>query len=343
MSVELSGEYRFNVAFLDQELSDGFGRGHSFKVDEAEIRIDASNTADNGIKYGVTIQLKANTDSINNADEIYTFLSGDFGRLEMGDQDDATDRMHLDADKILVGRAGPDGDVPDLFNFGSGGAIDSSGNDETSDATKVTYFSPRFAGLQVGVSFTPDDGAAGASFGETDNDGNYEKVWGFAANYVENFGGVAVGLSAAYEIGDSENSRGAKTEGDLETISFGGKLEYAGLALAVGYVDFAEKGQSHSNIALGEDSGHYWDVGIAYREGSWGISASYFASEKNQPLGRGGSTTVDLYSIDGEYEVAPSWLAIVSVNFIDADNVDATATPVDDEGSVIIFANTFNF
>jgi len=343
MTVKLSGEYRFNVATYDQDITDGFGRGYAFKGDEAEIKISASNTADNGIKYGVAIELQTNTDDSSNADKAFAFLDGDFGRIEMGDQDDVTDRMHLEGDSILVGRAGPDGDVADFFAFGSGGAISATGNDETSDATKISYFSPRFAGFQVGVSHTPDDGSSGASFTETDNDGDYEKVWGFGANYTGDFGDLSVGVSATYEIGDSETSSGADTEGDLETISVGGTIEYAGFAFGVGYVDFQEKGQSQANIALGEDSGEYWNAGIAYRSGPWGVSASYFASEKSQPTGSGGDTTVDIVSLDGEYKVAPGWTTALSVNFVEADNIDGTATEVNNDGTVVILSNIFKF
>lgn len=343
LTVTLSGEYRFNIVLRDQDESSGFGRGYSFKVDEAEIKISASNTADNGLKYGVTVELQTNTDDTSNSDEVFAFIDADFGRIEMGDQDDVTDRMHLEGDSVLVGRAGPHDNVADYFILGSGGAIGNTGNDETSDATKVSYFSPRLAGFQVGISHTPDDGSNGASFTETDNDGDFEKVWGFGANYVGDFGDLSVGLSATYEVGDSEDSSGAKTEGDLETISVGGTLEYGGFAFGVGYVDFAEKGQSQVNVALGEDSGEYWNAGIAYRSGPWGVSVSYFASEKSQPAGSGVDTTVDIISLDGEYNVAPGWLAAVSVNFVEADNINATAVPVNNDGTLILLNNTFKF
>ena len=342
LDVSLSGEFRFNIAFLSQDVSAGFGRGYSFKVEESEIKISASNTADNGLKYGVAVELQTDTDDTANVDEAYAFVDSDFGRIEMGDQDDVTDRMHLEGDSVLVGRAGPDGDVADYFNFGTDG-IGATGNDETSDATKVSYFSPRVAGFQVGVSLTPDDGANGASFSETDNDGNYNNVWGFAANYVQEFEGVKVGVSAAYEIGDSEDSLGGKTEGDLETISVGGTIEYWGFAFGIGYVDFQEKGISKANIALGEDAGQYWNAGLAYRMGPWGVSASYFDSTKSQPVGMGGDTDVRFVSLDGEYEVAPGWKAIVEVNVIEADNINGSAVPVSNDGTLVIFNNTFKF
>jgi outer membrane protein OmpU len=343
LSVTISGKYRFNVGLVDQDESSGFSRGYSFKVDDAELHIKASNTADNGVNYGVTIELQTNTDDTENADEVWAFVSGDFGRIELGDQDDVTDRMHLEGDSVLVGRAGPDGDVEDLFQFGSGGAIDETGNDATSDATKISYFTPRVSGFQLGVSHTPDTGADGASFAETDNDGNYEKVWGLGANYAGEFNGFTFGASATYEIGDSEDNNGGETEGNLETISVGGILEYGGYSFGIGYVDFQEKGQKQSNIARGEDSGSYWNAGVAYRHDPWGVSASYFASQKGQPFDKGGDTTVDIISLDGEYRVAPGWLVSLSANYVEANNINATSTPAGNDGTVVIFSNTFNF
>jgi len=344
LSLTISGEYRFNVAFLDQDLSAGFGRGYSFKGDEAEIKISSKNTADNGLEYGVVIELNALTDDVDASDEVYAFVDSDaWGRIEMGDQDDVTDRMFIEAADVMVGRAGFDGDVVDFFQFGSGGGVIEAGNDETSDATKVSYFTPRIGGFEFGVSLTPDDGNNGLSAQETDNDGNYENVVGLAANYVAAFDNVKVALSVTGEFGDSESSSGAANEGDLNTISIGGSVEYDGFIVGAGYVDFAEKGQKNTNILIGENSGSYWDVAVAYRSGPWGASLGYFSSEKGQPAGKGGDTKIDIVSLDGEYEVAPGWITAVSINFVDADNIDATATPVSNNGSVIILNNTFEF
>ena len=344
LSVTISGEYRFNAAFLDQDLSTGFGRGYSFKGEEAEIKISSKNTADNGLEYGVVIELNTLTDDVDASDEVYAFVDSDgWGRVEMGDQDDVTDQMFIDAADVMVGRAGFDGDVADFFQFGSGGGIAEAGNDETSDATKVSYFTPRIGGFEFGASLTPDDGQNGLSAQETDNDGNYENVVGLAANYVAAFDNVKVALSVTGEFGESESSTGAADEGDLNTISVGGSVEFEGFAVGAGYVDFAEKGQKNTNIVTGENSGSYWDVAAAYKSGPWGISLGYFSSEKGQPAGKGGDTKIDIVSLDGEYNVAPGWWLAVSVNFVQADNVNATATPVSNDGSVVILNNTFKF
>ena len=344
MSLEIEGKYRFNIGFVDQDVSAGFGRGARFVSDEAEIKISATNTADNGIEYGVTIEVNALPSDTVMADEVFGFVDGDvWGRIEMGDQDDATSRMHVSTADVMVGRAGMDGDVADFFQFGTGGGIDELDNDETSDATKVTYFTPRFGGFQLGASYTPDDGSNGASVGEQDNDGNFENVLGLGSNYEAEFGGLELVLSLTGEFGDSETSTGAATEGDLKTISVGGSIEYDGFAVGAEFVEFAEKGQRQSNITIGEDSGSYWAVAAAYSSGRWGVSIGYFESEKGQPGVNNDDTEISVISLDGEYEIAPGWTTALSVNLVEADNINATVMPLNNSGSIIILNNTFNF
>ncbi len=147
LSVTLGGELRFYMGMADQDVSAGRGRGYSFNVDESEIHIGASNTAENGLTYGVNVELNAGAADGSAADEAYAFIDSDvWGRIEMGDNDDATDRMYVESDDALVGSGGPDGDAGDFFNFG--GAIGATGNTITGDATKLIYFTPRFGGFQ---------------------------------------------------------------------------------------------------------------------------------------------------------------------------------------------------
>lgn len=344
LSVKLSGELRFNVVLLDQDITNGFGRGYSFKNDESEVKVSASNTADNGIKYGVDIELNANTDDSLAADEAFAYLDSDaWGRVEMGDQDDAMDRMHIQAFHVMVGRAGYDGDIGDYLNTGTGRALVDSSTDETSDATKVTYFTPRFAGFQLGASLTPDDGSNGLSATERDNDGDFENVFSAGINYSGKFDDVGIILAATGEWGDSETASGAQTEGDLETYTIGANVTFAGFGLGAGYVDFGEKGRSRAQIAAGQDSGSYWNVAASYNTGPWGVSLGYYASEVDNGAALGGETEADIIMLDTAYNVAPGWVTSLGVYAIDIENANATAVHVDQDATMVLFTNNFKF
>ena len=342
MSVSLGGELRFYAGVADQDVSAGRGRGYSLNVDEAEVFVEASNTADNGILYGVSFELNAGAADNTAADEAYAFIDSEvWGRLELGDNDHATDRMYVESDDALVGRLGPDGDAADYFNFG--GAIGATGNSVTGDATKAIYFTPRFGGFQAGASLTPDTGIASGTGGllDTDNDGDFENVVGLGANWAGKYDEVGIVLSLTGEFGDSETATGAE-DGDVETISVGGKIDFAGFALGAGYVDFAEQGLTAAQTNAGADAGAYWTVGGSYTTGPWGVSVAWFDSSRSN-AGAISDTEVNMLSFDAAYDVAPGWQLAAALHLIEADNINATAVPVNNEGTVFLISNQFNF
>jgi hypothetical protein len=77
--------------------------------------------------------------------------------------------------------------------------------------------------------------------------------------------------------------------------------------------------------------------------GPWGASLGYFSSTRSQSSGRGGDTNVDVLSLDGSFNVAPGWSTALSVNFVEATNINGTATQVDNDGTVVLFSNIFSF
>ena len=342
MSVSLGGELRFYAGMVDQDVSAGRGRGYSLNVDEAEVFVEASNTADNGILYGVSFELNAGAADNTAADEAYAFIDSEvWGRLELGDNDDATDRMYVESDDALVGRLGPDGDAADYFNFG--GAIGATGNSVTGDATKAIYFTPRFGGFQIGASLTPDSGQNSGNFGvDDDADGDFENVVGLGANWEGKYDEVGIVLSATGEFGDAETATGADTLGEVETYSVGGKVDFAGFALGAGYVDFGDVSQTAAAQAAGADAGSYWTVGASYSTGPWGVSVAWFDSSRSN-AGAIADTEVNMLSFDAAYDVAPGWQLAAALHLIEADNINATAVPVNNEGTVFLISNQFNF
>jgi len=345
LSVTLGGELRFQIGLVDQDVSAAAGRGYQFKVDESEIVVGAEATADNGLKYGVKIELNTGAGDTSNTDEAWAFIdSANWGRIEMGDQDDATDRMYVESDDILVGRAGPDGDVGDFIAFGTGGGVSATGNSSSGDATKLTYFTPRFAGFQLGGSITPDTGetSGGAATADADNDGDFENVFGIGANYEGKFDDVSYAVSLTGEFGESETATGADAEGELETIAVGAIVNFAGFGLGAGYVDFNDGGQTTAAIAGGADAGSYYTVGGSYKTGPWGVSLNWFESSKGNATGIS-DTDIQIISLDVAYAVAPGWEVNLSANTVSADNINATAVPVNNDGTVVILSNQFNF
>lgn len=346
MRVTLGGELRFNIGFIDQDVSATAGRGYQFRVDDSEIKINARNSADNGLEYGVGIELNAGAGDTSAADEAFAFVDSEaWGRVEMGDQDDAFSRIHIAAHDVLVGRAGADGDPADFLSFGTGDGISSPGVDSTSDDTKLTYFTPRVAGFQLGGSLTPDSGqvSGGSATADSDSDGNFEKIFAIAANYKGAFDDISITVSLGGEFGDSETATGAATEGDIETIAVGVNVMFAGFGLGASYVDFAEKGISQATRALGGDAGGYYALGASYQTGPWGVSLGWFESSLTNPAGSGGDTDINIISFDAAYDVTPGWELMASLHFAEANNINASAGEVNNDGTVFVISNEFKF
>ncbi|MBT5572199.1 MAG: porin [Alphaproteobacteria bacterium] len=307
------------------------------------MKIDARNTADNGITYGVRIELNAATADNAGADEAYAFLQNEWGRIELGDQDDASDRMALHGYEVLVGQAGADGDPADYIQFG-GSTISGQGFNSTGDDTKVNYFSPRFSGFQFGASLTPDSGANSgtSSLTETDNDGNFENVFGLGANWKGKFENIKIAAGVVGEFGDSETRTGADTEGAIKSIGVGANVTFAGFGFGAFYADLAEKGLAQAARAAGQDSGSYYDLGMSYSTGPWGVSLGYFSSTVSNTTGISDSTAT-ITSLDVAYEIAPGWSLNGALHAAEAGNINGTAVPVNNDATVLIFTNIFKF
>lgn len=348
MQVSLGGEFRFQVNHVSQDDRAGYGRGYRFHTDEGELYIVASNTADNGIKYGVDMTLNVDTDDTLNGDKIFGFLDNDnLGRLQIGDNDDAADSLFVDGSSVIAARGGYDGEVADVFQFGDtwlGVATDNVGT-----ATKIVYFTPNMAGFTFGVSFTPDSGSSGASFTQRDDNGDNENVVGIAGNWVGEFSGVEIVVAGFGEFGQAENDTssagnsvgGTPEPGDVETYGVGATVGYAGFSVGAGWVSFNDVGVSSADRAAGADAGEWWDVAVAYRQGPWGVSVGYYESTASNVSGVG-DTKNTVLTFDGDYEVAPGWTAAASLSFNDAENRDRVQGN-DNNGHSFIVYNIFDF
>jgi hypothetical protein len=89
--------------------------GWYFGVDESELQLNVSGTADNGLNYGFKIEIQTNTDDGAVADEARLQLSGNWGTLQLGDEDGAEDIMNYGGEDLMGATGGFDGDFDDVL------------------------------------------------------------------------------------------------------------------------------------------------------------------------------------------------------------------------------------
>jgi outer membrane protein OmpU len=354
MAVTVGGTLWFAFQLVDEDVSAGQGQGYGFKVNESEIHVGASNTADNGIKYGVNVELSGGGADATSADEAYAYIDSDvWGRLELGDQDDVTNRMMLGSWNAHKGLGGPFGGLGMLLSgwesLGAANLMSRADHQAltSGDDTKASYFSPRFGGFQVGASLTPDTGvnAGGvASLLDTDNDGDYNNVIGLAANYVGKFDDIGVGLSVFYETGDDVNVTGVNNSAeieDLEILGIGGNISTAGFTFGAHYRDLNNSEMTAAQVAAGASGGEQWSVGLGYQAGPWGVSVWYLDAERNAATSAV-TTEVTRLGFGAGYTVAPGWLLRADLEFLQHDNIAGVAT-TDNDGRGFLLTNMFSF
>src|SRR5476651_999355 len=152
-------------------------RGTQF-IQEGEIHFIGQSKMDNGTTIGVRVELEAWNPATASAtgaaangrqiDEAYLFAFGDWGRVEFGSKDDAAYIMYYGAPSALLGFGhfqhnsafSWTNPTANGFNKASAGISTGTIDGQYQDVNRINYYTPRFAGLQVGIGYSPKINAA---------------------------------------------------------------------------------------------------------------------------------------------------------------------------------------
>ena len=279
-------------------------RGQAFRNDtQVDFKIDGKN--DSGLGYGGEVDLLADTSSDTqnrgfNASKTFIYLDGGWGRWEMGSNVGADGTMKVDAGTIARATGGINGDwsyfgnasqqflasAASPLSYGklNGAAENFTGDHSEENINKVTYYTPRFYGLQLGLSYMPDQTNRGQGTANTtlpnpagpdrtnNNAGFAQNIFSGGVNYDNKFGDVGVTVAATGEYGKSQ----VATYEDLKAWNAGAKLSYMGWSLAGSYGSW---GKSNTAISVASKDTWYWDAGISYEYGPFGASVTYLKSQ----------------------------------------------------------------
>lgn len=355
-----------NAAFEGVHVSDDQDAGHRssdfFTRNTLTVRVDAKTDA--GLGYGAGMDLLADTtqDANNavgtpgtrkaggNAKRTFLYVDGVWGRVEGGSDYGVEQTMKVDAGSIARATGGISGDwtlfannsaaflaTPDLpLVYG----VTNLGDDSEKSTNKITYYTPRFAGFQAGVSYVAD----ALSFGQTPNfdktllpTQDIQSIWIGALSYEGKFSDISINLAATGERGDAVQS----TREDLRAWNVGGKVGYLGFSAAGSYGNLGATPDAAGVSALksaNEKDTTYWTVGGAYETGPFGASITYL----NSTRGTSATTHNDLsnISVGVDYKLAPGLTPYVEANWYDQN---ATGTVNDNKGTVVIVGSQLSF
>lgn len=320
------------IGYADDDWDDNQNQGHvnfDQKAD-SEIHFKGSTTLDNGLKFGVKWELEGddkNLDTDGGFDEAMLYVSGSFGRINLGMEDNASELMQYSAPNV-----GPIGtnksDASDWVQEPSGfGTINGSIQLDLGlgDNHKITYFTPRVGGFQFGASYTPqDDQENDKQTEETDVGHNF---WSVGANFVKKFGKVSVAVAGGYmegENADSETGRGKEPEG----WSVGASVSFSGFTVGGAYIVEDDVGTSITANTEQES----FDIGARYKMGKNSFSLSYYNAESNGVIATTGDDEHEILTLGYARNLGPGVDFKGSIAKIDWDGEDNTTTQDDNDG-----------
>lgn len=351
--VTLGGFADFQAGYTS-ENNDGARRDIGFRNDN-EITIHVDGKTDAGLGYGAVVDLEADiTDDANNqgtnAARTFTYLEGNFGRVELGGNKDAAANLRVDASTLAVATGGINGAWIYFANgggsnpgngqfittsklFAEHGSLTAAADESTYNATKVSYYTPRYFGFQAGGSYTPDLNDRGQSVTRTKQvAGNVGDVWDGALNYENQFSnGLKLSATGAYEFADADTAANE----NVSAWNIGGLVGYQGFNVAGSYGDWSD-----SNQANGSNSdASYWTVGGSYEAGPYGFSVTYLNSEIEQGVGVE-NNEFDNIVIGADYKLAPGLTPYAEVSFYD---YTAAGTVNDNSGTTLLLGTQVAF
>ena len=287
----------FSVASINEsdDVSQDYNPTGLFS--DGEVHFKGEYKHDNGITFGANVQLEMFGDFNSGGDTIdekYAYVDGDFGRIVAGSENSAAYIMHYAAPN--VGLPVNSGWVTVFIpNTGLGmsgvnrSPLGSTYLDYGNDDNTLTYYTPRFYGFQVGLSYTPSvtGNGDGKNFPvEADVETEYSNGFAVGVNYVEDFNGFGVAISGGYRFAQVDDTRHDPPAGtaadDYQSVSAGINLSYAGFTIGGSYANEMEGKQncgSNSSCPVGivnSTEGYAWDVGVSYEMGPWAFGVTYF-------------------------------------------------------------------
>ena len=339
LQVKLKAGFDFIAAYHDRSLKSDkpvaqmSPNNDSFVfMSDANMAVNIENKTECGLTYGAQIVLETTAKNIKRMASGLYLTSDDFGRLELGSDKSPHSKMKINGFSVVVGgvdvwdswvNIDPDTDKTHAWVLGQSSYIDSKTrtSDKSEFARKISYYTPKFHGFQIGIGYVPD--TANGGYGPNNGTDFHTPVKLPEKEKVDVKNGIAGGITYEGDIGETTKVKFAvigeygkavarkenadktftiitdKKFNDLCTWAVGGQVTFDKISFAAGYYH-------HGKSLLPEDSKRtasgVASVGIGYTfESGYKTNISYLNSgNKNH--------SVHAVSWGHEYKLAPGLL-----------------------------------
>lgn len=360
---------------------------------KSKAAIHAVGKTDMGLGYGAVVQLKTVSDTKSNyfgngLDKTYVFLESNLGRLEAGTAASASATMKIDASNVAVATGGIDGDMYDYINMqahNTSGTATVAMTDNTgayvspqyykeyfiaspdpllehiasyfSDKeyqAKVTYYSPRMYGVQLGVSYTPDstksasmstyssENRAASTTASTNREflpyRKFKNVFSAGVNYTNQFDEITFSTSATFDLSKSflDTSFGdlntTNANHGAKTFAFGASATWLNFTAAASYSTWDKRMFKQDGVTYNrpQKDASVVTAGLSYVQGPIETSFTYMKSDYRRNV-------LNSYSLGMDYMLADGVKPYAEFNWFDMkSNRRLDSNKPNDDGNVFL-------
>jgi len=317
--LRIGGFYNALAIVRDQDRTAGGDRIRRYDFNQrGRWRIQGSQSLDNGMTVGFDTQYEMQ-DGMNN-NRSYVYARGGFGNVQFGTMYSAPYLLHVSPPTAGWGLddTGHSHGFTSINGLGFPAAMPFYIN----RSMNITYVTPRFAGLQAGVTFAPDqrnspnmNNRVATNLSEQNRTGgrnrfrDVQNLVGAGLNYQQAFEELSLRLSAGLETGEwnqgAKNRIGTAGLNDkrLWTWSLAGTVGYAGLEFGAAY-NFDNTGLDGSRL-------HQTVAGVTYTLDGFTFGPSFgWVRERG---GNSDRRQLYIYEFGTRYALAPGVNLVGSV------------------------------
>jgi len=331
-----------HVAFGDISVGNPALAGIDFEGDgldihsTSEIIFTPSITLDNGMTFGINIQLEGENVGAR-VDETYMSISSDtFGRLDLGSENSAGYKSMVGAPGVtsmyinspstssFIPFTGALTTVP-LASAGFRQAILSSYTEVTqgvanNDVQRITYYTPDFNGLTIGVSYAPEGATNAVNSFSINKNAVISDIFDIGVNYSNSFGATDITLAARWGTAD-----GIVGTSDPETWGLGFQVGFNNITVGGSYTENDTGLTPLAQALIGGDS-EGWSFGATYdAAGPWAFEALTYQGEMDNHLVVGNTLEREAYRIGASRTLGPGVDWDIYVLYEERDNTASVA------------------
>jgi predicted porin len=205
------------------------------------------------------------------------------------------------------------------------------------DVQRLTYFTPSFNGLVVGVSYAPSSAGNASNNAPVifNKPAQVTDIFDIGAAYDQSFGAVDLGLSARWGTGNS-NVAGID---DPTTWSVGANLGVSGYTFGGSY---GENDNGVDGVASGAGDNEGFSLGVSYDvAGPWTVGLETYQGELKN-AGGAPDSDYETYKLAGSRSLGSGVSWDVYYAYVETNNGAAFGNPKV-EGNVIATAINLSF